>query len=437
MPEESSLSRAWRSHVWLLFLLLNAAICVAYFVWDTRWTQAVLYEIPLVGAAAALLVPGLKSRREGSSGWRWLSASMVMQIIGDIVYDALSHVSTRDVSIPSAADVFYVGSSGMLIVGVWVLARAHGGSKDTEGALDGLTLALSLLILAAGPFAQHNVSESRASIDSVMTALYPALDIIAVAIVVRLYIVRTRSQSLPALLLTAGALATLAGDLTYAWVGSQGYTVDSLVNSTWMLQATLIGAAALHPAGRQLTDPLAEGNRTNRARLILLGVSLLALPLDSSQFSDRSQSIAEEAIRATARVALAVLVLARIVLYLRRAVSSAARLLESERQLSNQAMELEAVRAADAERDRIGHELSSRVVQRLFAAGMQVQATIGGVQNPELRERMSRSVTEIDTAISELRSAVFTPTPASASTSAPTSAPSTTGHGGAASQPQP
>jgi two-component system, NarL family, sensor histidine kinase DevS len=59
------------------------------------------------------------------------------------------------------------------------------------------------------------------------------------------------------------------------------------------------------------------------------------------------------------------------------------------------------------DRQRIARDLHDRVIQRLFAAGMAVQSTLGATADQMLRDRLSRAVAEIDAAILDLRSSVF------------------------------
>jgi two-component system sensor histidine kinase DevS len=57
------------------------------------------------------------------------------------------------------------------------------------------------------------------------------------------------------------------------------------------------------------------------------------------------------------------------------------------------------------DRDRIARELHDSVIQRLFAAGLQLQASLGQADNAD---RLSHVVDEIDEAIREIRGVIFT-----------------------------
>ncbi len=60
-----------------------------------------------------------------------------------------------------------------------------------------------------------------------------------------------------------------------------------------------------------------------------------------------------------------------------------------------------------SERERIARDIHDMVIQRLFAAGMSLQAVVGIAEPPMVSERVSNVVDELDDTIRELRSAIF------------------------------
>ena len=60
-----------------------------------------------------------------------------------------------------------------------------------------------------------------------------------------------------------------------------------------------------------------------------------------------------------------------------------------------------------SERERIARDIHDMVIQRLFAAGMSLQAVVGMAEPPLVAERVSKAVDELDDTIRELRSAIF------------------------------
>jgi signal transduction histidine kinase len=59
------------------------------------------------------------------------------------------------------------------------------------------------------------------------------------------------------------------------------------------------------------------------------------------------------------------------------------------------------------DRGRIARDLHDNVIQRLFAAGMQLQVVSAGVDDPRVGDRLSAQIDALDEAIAEIRTAIF------------------------------
>jgi len=66
-----------------------------------------------------------------------------------------------------------------------------------------------------------------------------------------------------------------------------------------------------------------------------------------------------------------------------------------------------ALMAMHRDRERIARDLHDMVIQRIFAAGMSLQAVQSSAQPPMVAERIAATITELDDTIRELRSAIF------------------------------
>lgn len=60
-----------------------------------------------------------------------------------------------------------------------------------------------------------------------------------------------------------------------------------------------------------------------------------------------------------------------------------------------------------SDRERIAHDLHDQVIQRVFAVGLDLQGAIARVKDPELAQRLSRSVDALQAVITEIRSTIF------------------------------
>src|SRR6202007_1746302 len=59
------------------------------------------------------------------------------------------------------------------------------------------------------------------------------------------------------------------------------------------------------------------------------------------------------------------------------------------------------------DRERIARDLHDVVIQRLFATGLQLQSTARLSRTPEVSDRISNAVDDLDTTIRDIRSAIF------------------------------
>ena len=60
-----------------------------------------------------------------------------------------------------------------------------------------------------------------------------------------------------------------------------------------------------------------------------------------------------------------------------------------------------------AERERIAHDLHDHVIQRLFAAGMDLQGTVARARSPEVADRLNRTLDDLQTIIEDIRTTIF------------------------------
>jgi signal transduction histidine kinase len=60
-----------------------------------------------------------------------------------------------------------------------------------------------------------------------------------------------------------------------------------------------------------------------------------------------------------------------------------------------------------AERERIAHDLHDHVIQRIFAAGMDLQGTLARARSPEVIDRLNRTLDDLQTIIEEIRTTIF------------------------------
>jgi signal transduction histidine kinase len=60
-----------------------------------------------------------------------------------------------------------------------------------------------------------------------------------------------------------------------------------------------------------------------------------------------------------------------------------------------------------ADRDRIARDLHDHVIQRVFAAGLALQAVVGRIADPAVRDRIAFVVTQLDETVRDIRTTIF------------------------------
>ncbi|HVM67218.1 MAG TPA: PAS domain S-box protein [Acidimicrobiales bacterium] len=91
----------------------------------------------------------------------------------------------------------------------------------------------------------------------------------------------------------------------------------------------------------------------------------------------------------------------------RRWMVSIARDLRERLAMEERAQQAQREIAVLEDRQRIARDLHDRVIQRLFAAGLGIEAVRGRVQDPHVGERLQQIVGDLDGTITELRSSIF------------------------------
>ena len=172
--------RAW----WIDLVVLLIGVPV-YFA-ASGLAQRLLFYAYGFGSVAAILV-GARMHRPGRRlPWVAFAVGLSLFAVGDIAFDVYAAVE-HAIPIPSVADVLYLAAYPVLAWGMVLLVRYRVRGSDLAGALDVVMVALGVGVLAwvvvIGPYAHDRTLSLAAQIISIA---YPALDLLLVAVVVRL-----------------------------------------------------------------------------------------------------------------------------------------------------------------------------------------------------------------------------------------------------------
>jgi PAS domain S-box-containing protein len=250
------------------YLGLGAVAIAAYVAFGGVYP---IYESLGLLAAAATVVGIVVHRPVARAGWIVLAVSEAVFGISDIVYfrgyDGLP-------PFPSGADYGYLLADVLLAVALVLLIRTASPQHDLPSYFDAgvLALALSLLIWAAAFAGSFGMGRGLTRFFSVA---YPVIDLVLLALVVRLMLVRgTRSFSFVALCL--GVLCLLGSNCWYVVPAvTDSYVAGTWRDAGWLGSYVFFGAAALHPSMKRLV--VAQAQALPIRRVIFLGLSLVVV----------------------------------------------------------------------------------------------------------------------------------------------------------------
>ena len=230
-------------------------------------------------AAVAVLAGVAIHRPHNRWPWLLLAAGLALTAVGDWTWVVLDRVYGIE-QFPSIADLFYLGGMGLTVAAVVWMVRGRIPDGDRAGVLDALIVAVGVGLVSATFLMAPIVEDPRAARGEIAVALaYPMLDILLLAVLVRVLVAPGRREV--SLLLIIGALAAyLVSDFPYAVMSlSGGYTTGHVVDAGWLIGAVLWGTAALDPSMARVAEPVGVTEvRLTPWRLVMLAVASLTAP---------------------------------------------------------------------------------------------------------------------------------------------------------------
>ncbi|MDI1464007.1 EAL domain-containing protein [Catellatospora sp. KI3] len=227
-------------------------------------------------SAAAIGYGVLRNRPEPARPWWLLCLAVTLLFLGDTDYDLVLGYRHAAELFPSSADLFYLAMYPALAAGLLGLARP--GRRRTRAAvpLDTMILVSGLgLLMWVFLVTPHLADPSLSTGQRLLSVAYPVGDVLVLATIGRLIVVRRFTPAV--LLMTVGAAGLLVTDLVYALSRLRGHgPVGGPVDLGWLLFYGGWAAAALHPSMVELGRPLPAPRRLSTARQFsLLGAALL------------------------------------------------------------------------------------------------------------------------------------------------------------------
>jgi signal transduction histidine kinase len=418
---------------WLRYLLIGSAASLIYLVIPTSIPlpalvpRLLLYQGVSASAVVALVVGVRRHRPPNPLPWYLLIAGQVIYLLADLTFHTM-HDLLHSTAFPSPADVLYVVHYPFVVIAILQLARSRSRGSDRESLIDASIIAIGVGVLSLVFLIEPAVAASQQSLlMRSAAAAYPIMDMLVLAVAARL-VVGAGLRRPAFYLLTSSLAVLLATDTGYIYLQLNGvYQTDSLagrlLDAGWLSFYLLLGAAALHPSMRTLSerDPRSRSRLRRRRLAFLAGAALLtptAIVLQS--FSGDQQ---DTAVLAVACAVLFLLVIYRMSGLIRQVETSATELRERGVALESALSSLEKVeterkhlldrtmRGAEEERSRIATELHDGPIQRLTAVGYQLEEasmTLPGGDLAAVDELLGAAQRNLYAEINELRGLMAT-----------------------------
>jgi signal transduction histidine kinase len=432
-PESLPQQGPWQLPAWLWYVAIGSVAAIVYLgipggiPLPALVPRLLLYQAVSASAVAALLVGVRRHRPSNPLPWYLLIAGQVIYLVADLTFYTL-HDLLHSVAFPSPADLLYIGHYPFVVFAVLLLARSRSRGNDREGMIDASMIAIGVGVLALIFLIKPAVAASEQPLlIRAAAAAYPIMDMLVLAVAVRLVVgVGLRRPAF--YLLTSSLAVLLATDTGYIYLQLNGnYRTDSLtgrlLDAGWLIFYLLLGASALHPSMRTLSErDLRARSRLARRRLAFLASAALLTPAGIIVQSFRNEQ-QDTTVLAIACGLLFLLVIYRMSGLIRQVETGAAELRERGVALQSALSNLEKVeserkhlldrtmRGAEEERTRIAAELHDGPIQRLTAVGYQLEEasmTLSGGDPDDVDELLSTAQRHLYAEISELRGLMAT-----------------------------
>ena len=239
-------------------------------------TRSFFYDA--IGAVSALMIAVAVRRRRPSRPalWWWIAAGQAMWVLGDVIYSVYDKV-LHESPFPSPADVLYLGSYPLTLIGLGLVVRSRRSRSDIAGVLDAGIVATGLGLLSWTFLIRPVLDDTTTPLTTRLVAIgYPVADILILAMFAWLLTtggVRTASFRF----LVAAVVLLLVTDVGYSLAATLLTFSEHVLDAGWLISYVLFAAAAWHPSMRRLGRPGAAPVASRR-RQLALGVTMLITP---------------------------------------------------------------------------------------------------------------------------------------------------------------
>ena len=263
-----------------IFIAVGCLAVASYFLLPRGSDVQSIYYVALgFAAVTGVYVGTVRNLPRGERlPWHLFSLGLLGQVAGDAIFAVYEVRLNREPSIPSVADLFYLGGYPLLALGVFLILRRLGGQTSRAAVLDTVVVFSGVVLVQWVFFIDpYNHMRFGTEGDRLVSMAYPAVDILLLVAVAQLLVGPGGRTVAYRLLLASIALWVVADEVYGLDVAS--YQGGSWIDALWLLSYVVWGAAALDPSMARIAEPDRRRlPRLTTTRLVLLATALLTAP---------------------------------------------------------------------------------------------------------------------------------------------------------------
>ena len=269
----------WRLRAWLVYLTVGVLATVAYFSIPSPVVQDSLRPLFSLAALGAFVAGILVHRPKRPLPWYLFTLGSLFSVLGIVTY-VYYEITLGRTPFPSLADVFFLAGYPCVAASLLIM-QSRRLARDRASIVDPIIVAVGVGMLAWVFLMRPYLDDLSLSLPQrLVSVAYPLMDVLLLAVVVRMLLVPGR-RPFAYYPLVAGVLCTMAFDASFTVSSLAGtYVTGGLVDAFEMLFLVLLGTAALHPSMVDLSDGIVHDPETKltRRRLALLAAASLMAP---------------------------------------------------------------------------------------------------------------------------------------------------------------
>jgi len=282
-PSGNGLS-ALRRHAWWLYLgfmfVLIAAYMYGHFAGPHWLNSGPVYNTIGASTVVALILGARINADSRRLPWYLFALGQALFVSGDVIAYNYHRFFGHELPFPSIADPLYLAFYPLLIAGMLLLIHERNETRDRASLIDALIITVAAAtvswIYLMAPYAHDHTLTLLTKLTSIA---YPTMDVLVLGVVLRMAVgSHRRGQAFG--FLVSGTTVLLLSDAIYGWkLLHGGYNTGGVLDVGWAMFYALLGASALHPSMRSLSEPAPDPEgRLTKARLLMLTAASLAAP---------------------------------------------------------------------------------------------------------------------------------------------------------------